>query len=78
MKVLKNIFLIILILILFISSLSLMILVPVKYLVNPNTINNAITNLDIEKLVKNNPELEKTITDTLDPIISETEKYGID
>ena len=78
MKILKNIFLIILILVLFISSCSLIILAPIKYAVNPDSINKVITNIDIETLVEENPEFHETINKTLEPVLNETKKLGVD
>ena len=76
-KILKNIILILLVGVLFISTLSLIILLPVKYVIKPDVMDNAISNIDIEKLVADSSTIHDAFTEMLDPIIKETEKIGI-
>ena len=78
MKFLKGLVLTILVIILFISTYALLILFPVKNAVGKNSIKELITNLEIEKMVDDNPEFEQTFNEMFEPILEETKELGID
>ncbi len=62
---------------LFISSFWLIILLPIKYVTNPSTITNMFKSVDIESLVSEDKELHDTVSEVLEPIITDAEKLGI-
>ncbi len=78
MKFLKGLVLTILVIMLFVSTLGLLILFPIKSAVGKNSIKDLISNLNIEQMVEENPEFEQTINEMFEPIFTETEELGID
>lgn len=78
MKFLKGLLLAILVFVLFVSSIFLLILVPVKNAVGKNSIKDMVINLEIEKMVAEDPEVKKSFDEMFEPIFKETEEFGID
>ena len=76
-KFMKGLSLGILIIILFVSTLAILILTPVRNTIKKNSIKDMITNIEIEKLILNNPKVEEQLEEALAPIYDEAEKYGI-
>ena len=64
-------------LILFLGVTSLLILIPLRYTINENTIRNMVSSLEIEKEVENNPELKESIEEALMPIYDITREVGL-
>ena len=77
-KVIKVIISIILISVLFISTSFILCLLPIKKAISGNAIKEIISNLEIEKLVEEDPNFEKAIYDVLEPVFTETQKLNID
>ena len=46
--------------------------------VSGNTVKKMISNLEIEKMVNENPNFKESVDDVLEPILTETNKLGID
>ena len=65
MKILKNIALVILVIVLFLGSFSLITLFTVKHTVSKDSIKDMIVSTDVEKIIKENPELESSLKDSL-------------
>lgn len=76
-KTLKNIFTWILTIILFISTIVLLILLPIKHAISTTNIKETITNIDIEELV-NSDAIKNNLDEYLDPLFKEAESFGID
>lgn len=74
LKVFANI---ILGLIVFVATLALLILGPVKYMLGKGNIKNVITSIDIEDTITKSPEYKEMVDELLDPIYEETRKFGI-
>ncbi len=77
-KVLKGIALALLVLMLYSCTGSLFSLLPIKHAVGRNGIKEAISSLEIERLVDENPQFQEVINDMLQPIYEETQNFGID
>lgn len=76
-KTLKSCFWWFLIVILFISTLGLFILIPIKHTISTTNIKEIITNIDIEEIV-NNEAIENNLKEYLQPLLDEAEDFGID
>ncbi len=74
LKVLSNIILCIL---LFIITLFLLILIPVRHTINKNNVKDIISNVNIEQTLNENKEYENIVNEMLEPILEETRKIGI-
>ncbi len=64
-------------LIVFVATLALLILGPVKYMLGKGNIKNVITSIDIEDTITKSPEYKEMVDELLDPIYEETRKFGI-
>ena len=78
MKFLKGLGVFILSIVLYISVLGLLILIPIKSTLSKDTIKNTITDLDIEKMIKESPELESAINEMFEPLYEQARDFGID
>ncbi len=78
MKFLKGLGVFILTIVLYISALGLLILIPIKNTLSKDTIKNTITNLDIEKMIKENPEVKNAINEMFEPLYEQARDFGID
>ncbi len=63
---------------LFLGISSLLILIPIRKTMDKNVVREIITTLDIEKMIQENPNIQKSVEDMLNPIYEETRKFGID
>ena len=78
MKFLKGLGVFILTIVLFLSTLGLLILIPIKSTISKDTIKNTITNLDIAKMIKESPEIESAINEMFEPLYEQARDFGID
>ena len=76
MKFLKGLGVSILTLILFVSATSILFLLPLKNAVSKESVKETITKVDIEKLIKENPQVEEDVNEAFGPLYSAAE-YGI-
>ncbi len=77
-KFFKGLALFILIGILYLTTASLLFLVPIKNTLKKNTIQDMISNIEVEKILEENPKFQEAIDDAFEPIYEETRKFGID
>ncbi len=77
MKILKNIALVILVIVLFLGSFSLITLFTVKHTVSKDSIKDMIVSTDVEKIIKENPELESSLKDSLKEVYDTLEELNI-
>ena len=77
MKILKNIALVILVIVLFLGSFSLITLFTIKHTVSKDSIKDMIVSTDVEKIIKENPELESSLKDSLKEVYDTLEELNI-
>ncbi len=77
MKILKNIALVILVIALFLESFSLITLFTIKHTVSKDSIKDMIVSTDVEKIIKENPELESSLKDSLKEVYDTLEELNI-
>ncbi len=73
----KKILTIILSLSLVVSSLILLLLMPIKKNLNNNFMKEVITSIDVEKMVESNPQVKKQIDKKLTPLYDVTREVGL-
>ncbi len=78
MKFLKGLGVFILTTILYFSVSGLLMLIPIKTTLSKDTIKDTITNLDVEKLVDESPEIENAINEMFEPLYEQAKDFGID
>ncbi len=77
-KFFNNLATAILIIVLFISTTLLLLLIPLKNTISGGSVKKMISNLEIEKMVNENPTFKQSVDEALEPILTETNKLGID
>ena len=78
MKIFKKIILIILTVLLLLSTTLLLILIPVRNTISKKSIKDALTNVELENIVEDNPKVKEKVDEILKPICDETGEFGID
>ena len=73
----KKVLTIILSLSLVVSSLILLLLMPIKKNLNNNFMKEVITSIDVEKMVDSNPQVKKQIDKKLTPLYDVTREVGL-
>ncbi len=77
MKFLKGLGVFILTLVLFLATTSILILIPIRHTVSKDTIKDTITSIDIEKVIKENPQVQEDVTEAFKPLYDKASEYGI-
>ena len=77
-NVLKKLALGVLSIVLFLSITGIFILIPIKSNLNNNVVKEMITDIDLEKIMNENDEVNEQVQDLLDPVFEETRKLEID
>lgn len=77
MKFLKGLGVSILTLILFVSATSILFLLPLRGAVSKQNIKETITKVDIEKLIKENPQVQEDVNEAFSPLYDTAAEYGI-
>ena len=77
-KFLKDLALTILTIVLFGSTIVLLLLIPIKYTVNKNIVKDMISSLEIEKMVAEDENFKSAVNEVFEPIFEETREFGID
>lgn len=77
-KFISGLLLTVFIVVLWISSISLLILVPLKTTVNKGMVKNWIQNVDVATEIKKDTDLGQAVDDFLEPVYEKTREYGID
>ena len=77
-KFLKGLSLTILTIVLFGSTMILLLLIPLKYTINKNVVKDMISSLEIEKMVAEDENFKLAVDEVFAPIYEETRQFGID
>ena len=77
-KFLKGLALTILTIVLFGSTIVLLLLIPIKYTINKNIVKDMISSLEIEKMVAEDENFKSAVNEVFEPIFEETREFGID
>ena len=77
MKILRKTALVILVIVLFLGSFSLITLFTIKHTVSKDSIKDMIVSTDVEKIIKENPELESSLKDSLKEVYDTLEELNI-
>ena len=77
-KFLKGLSLTILTIVLFGSTMILLLLIPLKYTINKNVVKDMISSLEIEKMVVEDENFKSAVDEVFEPIYEETRQFGID
>ncbi len=77
-KFLKGSALTILTIVLFGSTIVLLLLIPIKYTINKNIVKDMISSLEIEKMVSEDENFKSAVNEVFEPIFEETREFGID
>lgn len=77
MKFLKGLGVSILTLILFVSATSILFLLPLRGAVSKENIKETITKVDIEKLIKENPQVQEDVNEAFGPLYDTAAEFGI-
>lgn len=77
-KFLRGLVLFILVPALFLATFSLLILIPTRNIFSEDMIENVIKNIDVEKMMADDPKVKEEVEVMFEPIYTETRKYGID
>ena len=77
-KFLKGLSLTILTLVLFVATTLLLLLIPLKYIINKNVVKDMISSLEIEKMVTEDENFKSAIDEVFAPIYEETRQLGIE
>ncbi len=77
MKFLKGLGVSILTLILFVSATAILFLLPLRGAVSKQNIKETITKVDIEKLIKENPQVQEDVNEAFGPLYDTAAEYGI-
>ena len=77
MKFLKGLGVSILTIILFVSATAILFLLPLKNAVSKESVKETITKVDIEKLIKENPQVQEDVNEAFGPLYDTAAEYGI-
>lgn len=78
MKFLKGLVVSILVIILFVSTLGLFILFPLKNAIGKNSIKEMVANIEVEKMMAEDPEFKEDINEMFKPVFDEAKEFGVD
>ncbi len=78
MKVFKKIILGVAVTLLFLTTMALFILIPIKHSVGKNSLQHILNEISVGDIIADSPEIHEEIKETLKPIIEETAAFGID
>lgn len=77
-KFLKGLSLTILTIVLFGVTALLLLLIPIKYTINKNIVQDMISSLEIEKMVSEDESFKSAVDEIFAPIYEQTRQFGID